>query len=157
MARHEDISADISGEIPSELQDLASQIRSMPGDAPEGLEARVFGASVGALREGRAAPAGVAGRIGPMRWLAPVAAAAAVGLLAWAGASWFGPAAGGPSAPQQVSTVALDEHVSDVLEYADLFSDMSWGTTLAEDAEELDEGWELTVDSWSLESETGAS
>ncbi|MFI4881861.1 MAG: hypothetical protein ACIAQU_04675 [Phycisphaerales bacterium JB064] len=153
MARHEDISTD----IPSELQDLASQIRAMPGDAPEGLEARVFDSSVRALREGCAQPASVAGKIGPLRWIAPVAAAAAVGLLAWAGAAWLVPSNSAQPDPGRVSTVALDDHVSDVLAYADLFTDSSWGTTLAEDAQELDEGWEPTVEAWSLDSETGAS
>ena len=159
MTRREDISAD----IPSDLQELAGQIRAMPdrvpgrlpGDAPEGLEARVFDASVGALRES-APMAGVAGKIGPLRWAAPLAAAAAVGLLAWAGSTWLAPSSTHQPDPSVVSTVALDDHVEDVLEYADLFSDASWGTALVEDAQELDGSWEPTVEAWTLEGETEA-
>jgi hypothetical protein len=143
-------------DIPTELHDVADQVRAMAGDAPQGLEARTFEASVSALREARQS-GGVLARIGPARWVAPVAAAAAVGLIAWAGAAWFMPAHPSPVAPSVVATVALDDHVSDVLEYADLFSDASWTDTLAEDAEELDDAWEPTVESWSLDGEMGAS
>jgi|GEM_PF-4701959 len=142
-------------DIPAELHDVAEQVRALPGDAPEGLEARTFEASVAALRDG-GETGGVIGRIGPVRWMAPVAAAAAVGLLAWVGATWMLPSTTSPTDPQPVSTVALDDHVSSVLEYADLFSDASWSDTLAEDAEQLDDAWEPTVESWSLEGAMGA-
>ncbi len=142
-------------DIPTELQGLVGEIRALPSDAPEGLEARTFEASVSALREARLS-GGVLAKIGPVRWVTPIAAAAAVGLIAWAGAAWFMPAHPSPVEPNVVTTVALDDHVSDVLEYADLFSDTSWTGTLAEDAEELDDAWEPTVESWSIDGEMGA-
>ncbi len=145
-----------SEDIPSDLRDLASQISAIPGDAPEALEARAFEASVVALREGRA-NTGVIGRIGFLRWMAPIAAAAAVGLLAWAGATWLVPASTNPTQPDRVTTVALDEHVSEALEYADLFSDTSWSDTLAEDAEQLDEAWRPTVEAWSFGGDSASS
>lgn len=146
-SRHED--------IPSELHGVADQVRALPSDAPEGLESRTFEASVVALRAGRE-NGGVIGRIGFVRWMAPLAAAAVVGLLAWAGSAWLVPPTTNPVEPNPVTTVALDDHVSDVLEYADLFSDTSWSETLAEDAEELDDAWEPTVESWSIDGELGA-
>lgn len=145
-----------SEHIPEDIRDVAERLRSLPGDAPEGLEARTFEASVAALRDGRAHRGGVLAKIGPVRWMAPVAAAAAVGLLAWAGATWMAPATTTGPEPSRVTTVALDEHVSDALEYADLFADASWTGTLSEDAETLDEAWEPTVESWSFDSDLGA-
>lgn len=143
-------------DIPTELREVADRVRAMSGDVPEGLEARTFEASVVALREGGNAGS-VIGRIGPVRWLAPIAAAAAVGLLAWAGATWMVPSTSNPVQPRPVSTVALDDHVSRVLEYASLFSDATWSDTLAEDAEQLDDAWEPSVESWSFDGELGAS
>lgn len=145
-----------SEHIPEDVRDVAERLRSLPTDVPEGLEARTFEASVVALREGRARRSGVLARIGPVRWMAPVAAAAAVGLLAWAGATFMAPATTPSEQPSVVTTVALDEQVSAALEYADLFADASWSETLAEDVESLDESWEPTVESWSFESELGA-
>ncbi|UYV11732.1 MAG: hypothetical protein NCW75_10530 [Phycisphaera sp.] len=146
-SRHED--------IPSELHDVADQVRALPSDAADGLEARTFEASVAALRE-EPEGGGVVGRIGFARWMAPVAAAAVVGLLAWAGAAWLVPPTTTSVDPNPVSTVALDDHVSDILEYADLFTDSSWSETLAEDVEELDDAWEPTIESWSIDGELGA-
>jgi hypothetical protein len=54
------------------------------------------------------------------------------------------------------SNVALDEHIDDALEYADLFGGSNWNATLADDAEELDDAWEPTVESWSWNGEMGA-
>ncbi|MFI4916737.1 MAG: hypothetical protein ACIAS6_09570 [Phycisphaerales bacterium JB060] len=145
-----------SEHIPEDIRDLAERLRSLPGDAPEGLESRTFEASVSALRDGRANRGGVLAKIGPVRWMAPIAAAAAVGLLAWAGATWMAPATTTGPEPSRVTTVAFDEHVSEALEYADLFADASWTGTLSEDAETLDEAWEPTVESWSFDSDLGA-
>lgn len=142
-------------DIPSELHGVADQVRALPSDAPEGLEDRAFEASVSALREGAHA-GGVIGRVGFVRWMAPIAAAAAVGLVAWVSATWLAPPSTTTVEPNPVATVALDDHVSDVLEYADLFGDSTWSETLAEDAEELDESWEPTVESWLLDGELGA-
>lgn len=141
-------------DIPSELHGVADHLRALPSDTPEGLEDRVFEASVSALREG--AQTGVVGRIGFVRWVAPIAAAAAIGLVAWVSATWLAPPSTTTVQPDPVATVALDDHVSNVLEYADLFGDSTWSDTLAEDAEELDESWEPTVESWSLDGEMGA-
>lgn len=147
---------DISTAIPSELQSLAGQIRALPDDAPEGLEARTFEASVVALRHAREHRGGVLARIGPVRWMAPIAAAAVVGLLAWAGATWLVPPSATSPDPSAVSVVALDEHIDEALEYANLFGGSNWNATLAEDAEELEDAWEPTVESWSWNGEMGA-
>ena len=141
-------------DVPSDLRAVAEQIRAMPSDASDGLEARVFEASVSSLRDGRERPT-LAGRIGPWRWAAPLAAAAAVGLLAWAGSSWLAPAP--PATPDvAVAAAPLDEHVSDVLAYADLFDDSSWSTTVADEAEALEASWEPTIEAWSLDGEMEA-
>lgn len=145
-----------SEHIPEDVRGVADQVRALPSDAPEGLEARVYDASIGALRDGRSQRGGVLAKIGPVRWMAPISAAAAVGLLAWAGATWMAPPAPSHNQPTAVSTVALDEHVDAVLEYADLFADDAWTETLAEDAESLDDAWEPSVETWSLEGEVGA-
>jgi len=144
-------------DLPEDLRELAGRIEAMPGDVPRGLEARVFSASVGALREHEQPSRGIVGKIGFVRWTAPVAAAAALGLLAWAGAVWLSPA--NTTLPQADATTvsALDEHVEDALAYADLFAVPSWGASLVEDAEALDESWEPSIDAWSLDGEYGAS
>eukprot|EP01025_Chloroclados_australasicus_P015375 TRINITY_DN17361_c1_g1_i10.p3 TRINITY_DN17361_c1_g1~~TRINITY_DN17361_c1_g1_i10.p3 ORF type:complete len:159 (-),score=42.27 TRINITY_DN17361_c1_g1_i10:176-652(-) len=145
-----------SERLPEDVRGVADQLRALPVDAPDGLEDRVYQASVQALRDGRSRRTGVLARIGPVKWMAPIAAAAAVGLLAWAGASWMSPATTPTDQPNVVSTVALDEHVDAALEYADLFADAAWTETLAEEAESLDDAWEPTVESWSLDGEMGA-
>ncbi|MGD1916858.1 MAG: hypothetical protein ACFCBV_11815 [Phycisphaerales bacterium] len=156
MARDDkDTMAGVNGELPEDLRELAGRIESMPSDAPKGLEARVFEASVGELATGH--HSGIAGRIGHARWIAPMAAAAALGLLAWAGASWLSPGNAVTPAPQIAQAEAFDEHVDDVLAYAGLFSDSSWDDALAEDADALEDAWEPTVESWSLDGELGAS
>ena len=145
-----------SEHIPEDVRSMADQVRALPSDAPKGLEARVYDASIEALRDGRSHRGGVLAKIGPAKWMAPIAAAAAVGLLAWAGATWMAPSAPSNNQPTAVSTVALDEHVDAVLEYADLFADDAWTETLAEDAESLDDAWEPSVETWSLDGEVGA-
>ncbi|MEQ8845491.1 MAG: hypothetical protein RIB58_11615 [Phycisphaerales bacterium] len=145
-----DTMKDGMNDIPHDLHDLAEQIRALPEDAPEGLETRVFDASVAELREG--GRVSVAGRIGPLRWLAPLAAAAAVALLAWAGSSLLGPSTPTTTeGPRVASNESVDEHVSDVLAYADLFGEADWSDTLVEEAEALDQDWEPTVEAWSLD------
>ncbi len=147
--------AEVSEILPEDLRELAGRLEAMPGDTPEGLESRVFEASVGELITNDS-PA-VVGRIGVMRWLAPLAAAAAVAVLAWAGSSLLSPSNSMTPEPQVAQAVALDEHVDDVLSYAGLFSDSSWDEALVEDADALEEAWEPAVEPWSLDGDLGAS
>lgn len=147
-------------DIPQDLHEVASRLDALASDAPSGLEARIFATSVHELRPGvsraRLAEGGVLAKIGPVRWLAPIAAAAAVGLLAWGGSMLLAPGITNPGRFDLVATVALDEHVLAALEYADLFTDLGWGDTLTRDAEALDGEWRPTIDAVSLEGELGA-
>ncbi|MEO1008368.1 MAG: hypothetical protein AAFX79_07360 [Planctomycetota bacterium] len=130
-------------DIPDDVRDIADRVRAlsdaMPDEAPGDLEARVFAASVGTLREAREqGPPGVLAVIGP-RWLLPVGAIAALLAIAAVASVVFAP----PLAPgprESIAVVALDEHVEAGLEYAELFgSGGDWASDL------VDADWEAQL------------
>lgn len=143
-------------DIPHDLLDMAQRLDALAEGAPPGLEDRVFHASVAVLREAQEGHGGVLARIGLVRWLAPIAAAAAVGVLAWGGSVLLAPGVSTPGQPDRVATVALDEHVLAALEYADLFSEVGWVDTLTREAEAIEGDWQPTIDAVTLDGEMGA-
>lgn len=144
-------------DIPSELLGVAHQLDALAKETPAGIEDRVYVASLPALRDGKAHRGGVLARIGPLEWLSPIAAAAAVAFLAWGLSVLLAPGVTPDGRADLIATVALDEHVIAALEYADLFAEAGWAEPLARDAEALEAHWQPMIDTvMLLDDEMGA-
>lgn len=129
--------------VPEDVRAIADRLDALPIDAPEGLEARVYEASVGEL-QGDSDRRHVLAVIGPLRWLGPLAATAAVVGIAVGLAQLGGtPTAGGGGAAGATGpAVALDEQVADGLAFASLFSG-DWDQRASEIGDEA--AWEAVL------------
>jgi len=133
--------------VPEDVRAIADRLDALPVDAPQGLEARVYEASVGELQgDGGRRP--VLAVIGPLRWLGPLAATAAVVGIAVGLAQLGGTPAGGGSGADGGAAglpgpaVALDEQVADGLAFASLFSG-DWDQRASEIGDEA--AWEAVL------------